>query len=138
MMRPITAAVVALICLGFFCACSDVEDKGRVPVMDDQAQAAPAEEVITVLNPLGTPPPVKLKPMAPRLDRMEGKTIYIVNDGYPGSGILLKELEKVLNKTYTDTTFVYRDKPGGMGRTDEALWEEMEEKADAMIIALGH
>jgi len=25
-----------------------------------------------------------------------------------------------------------------MGRYDEALWEEMEEKADAMIIALGH
>ena len=68
---------MALLCLGFFGACSHVEDKGRVPVTDDQAQAAPAEEVITVLNPLGTPPPIKLKSMAPRLDRMEGKTIYI-------------------------------------------------------------
>ena len=138
MKRHISAVVMALLCLGFFFACSDMEDKDRVPVPNDQTQAAPAEEKITVLNPLGTPPPLQLKPMAPRLDRMEGKTIYIVNDGYPGSGILLKELEKELNKAYTNTTFVYRDKPGGMGRSDEALWKEMEEKSDAMIIALGH
>ena len=107
MKRLITAAVVALLCLGFFCACSDMEDKDRVPVPNDQTQAAPAEEKITVLNPLGTPPPLKLKPMAPRLDRMEGKTIYIVNDGYPGSGIMLKELTAVCKEKFPNTTFVF-------------------------------
>ena len=103
------------------------------------AQAADEKKpVITVYNPLGTPPPIKLKAMAPRLDTIRGKTIYIVNDGYPGSGILLGELTAVMKEKYPDTTFVYKDKPGGMGSEDPALWKEMEEKADAMIIALGH
>ena len=108
------------------------------PYQQGQAQAKEVEQKISVLNPLGTPPPIELKPMAPRLDRMEGKTIYIVNDGYPGSGIMLKELTAVCKEKFPNTTFVCKDKPGGMGRYDEALWEEMEEKADAMIIALGH
>lgn len=94
--------------------------------------------ILTVLNPLGTPPPITLSPMAPRLDTLEGKTIYIVNDGYPGSGIMLGELTAVMKEKYPGTTFVYKDKPGGMGSEDAGLWKEMEEKADAMIIALGH
>jgi hypothetical protein len=103
------------------------------------ARTAKAEDpILTVLNPLGTPPPIKLKSMAPRLDTIKGKTIYIVNDGYPGSGILLGELTAVMTEKYPDTKFIYRDKPGGMGREDAALWDEMGQKADAMIIALGH
>jgi hypothetical protein len=108
------------------------------PNQQSLAQAKEVEQKITVLNPLGTPPPIKLKPMAPRLDTMEGKTIYIVNDGYPGSGIMLKELTAVCKEKFPNTTFVYKDKPGGMGRTDEALWKEIDERADAMVIALGH
>jgi hypothetical protein len=104
----------------------------------DALAANEKEPVLTVYNPLGTPPPITLLPMAPRLDTIEGKTIYIVNDGYPGSGILLGELTAVMKEKYPGTTFVYKDKPGGMGREDADLWKEMEEKADAMIIALGH
>lgn len=96
------------------------------------------EPVLTVLNPLGSPPPIELLPMAPRLDTIDGKTIYIVNDGYPGSGIMLRELKKVFEEKYPNTTFVYRDKQTGMSTVDKALWKEMEENADAMILALGH
>lgn len=137
MKRLITAAVIALLCLCMLYACTHLEDKGRVSVTNDQTQAAPAKEVITVLNPLGTPPPVKLKPMAPRLDRMEGKTIYIVNDGYPGSGIMLKELTAVCKERFPNTTFLFKDREG-MGPYSEGFWEEIDEKADAIIIALGH
>ncbi|MFC1840234.1 hypothetical protein ACFL1N_11680 [Thermodesulfobacteriota bacterium] len=100
--------------------------------------ASMEKPVLTVLNPLGTPPPIKLKAMAPRMDTLENKTIYIINDGYPGSGILLGELKAVMEGKYPKTNFVYRDKPGGFGREDATIWKEMEEKADAMIIALGH
>jgi len=61
-----------------------------------------------------------------------------VNDGYPGSNVLCAELEKGFKETYPKTTFIYKDKRGGMGGEDAALWKEMEEKADAMIIPLGH
>ena len=124
----LSIAVIAVLCLGLFCS---------FPSMNDQVQAASTEK-ITVLNPMGTPPPVQLRSMAPRLDTIDGKTIYIVNDGYPGSNILCAELEKGFKETYPKTTFIYKDKRGGMGGEDQALWAEMEEKADAMIIPLGH
>lgn len=127
-------AVIITLCIGLFCIFPGLHSPA-------DAQAANVEDpVLTVLNPLGTPPPIKLMPMAPRLDTMKGKTIYIVNDGYPGSNILLGELTAVLKEKYPETKFVYKDKQSGIGfgREEPALWKEMEEKADAMIIALGH
>ena len=128
MKRYMFAAVIAALCLGLFCS---------FPSINNQVQAASTEK-ITVLNPMGTPPPIELKPMAPRLDTIEGKTIYIVNDGYPGSNILCAEMQKGFSEQFPNTTFIYKDKRGGMGGRDEALWAEMAEKADAMIIPLGH
>jgi hypothetical protein len=128
MKRYLFAAAIAILCLGLF---------SSFPTMSDQVQAASTEK-FTVLNPMGTPPPIELSPMAPRLDTIDGKTIYIVNDGYPGSNILCAELEKGFKETYPNTTVHYRDKNGGMRGEDTALWAEMEEKADAMIIPLGH
>lgn len=123
--------LVAVLCVvlfcGFFAVCSSA----------DVLAASDKDPVLTVLNPLGTAPPINLLPMAPRLDTLKGKTIYIVNDGYPGSNLLLGELKAVLEEKYPDTTFVYKEK-GGMGSKPPQLWKEMEEKADAMIIALGH
>ena len=40
-------------------------------------------EKITVLNPRGTPPTVELIPLAPRLESLTGKTIYIVDVNFP-------------------------------------------------------
>ncbi len=120
--------LIAAMCIGLFCSFPAVT-----------ALAADAKEpILTVYNPLGTPPPIQLKAMAPRLDTIKGKTIYIINDGYPGSGTMLKELTAVFKEKYPETTFVYKDKPGGMGSEDPGLWKEMEEKADAMVVALGH
>ena len=102
-------------------------------------RAADVEDpVLTVLNPLGTPPSIKLLSMASRLDTIKGKTVYIVNDGYPGSNILLGELKAVMEERHPDTEFIYRDKPGGMGGKVRELWDEINEKGDAMILALGH
>ncbi len=124
----IIAAAITVLCLGLFCS---------FPALNNQVRAASTDK-ITVLNPMGTPPPVQLKSMAPRLDTIDGKTIYIVNDGYPGSGNLCAEMEKGFKEKYPNTTFVYKDKGVGMGGRDQSLWKEMEEKADAMIIPLGH
>jgi hypothetical protein len=122
------------LCFSFACAHSPANVQKT-----QEAQAASVEDpVLTVLNPLGTPPPIKLLPMAPRLDTIKGKTIYIVNDGYPGSNILLGELKAVMEERHPDTKFVYRDKPGGMGGKVQELWNEIDEKGDAMILALGH
>ena len=128
-----------LIGLCFCFGCKGSTSTEEATQKGQETTAASVEDtILTVYNPLGTPPPITLKDMAPRLDSINGKTIYIVNDGYPGSGILLKELTAVMTEKYPDTKFVYKDKPGGMGSEDEALWNEINEKGDAMIIALGH
>jgi len=96
-------------------------------------------ERITVLNPLGTPPPVALKSQAPRLDTLDGKTIYLLSNGYPNSENVLHETVDWFKTNYPKTTFEYRHMPSAMsGRADPALWEEMKEKADAMILGIGH
>jgi len=137
----ISAVVMVLLCLGFFCACSDMEDKDRVPVPNDQTQAAPSEEKITVLTPLGNPPSIKLKTMSPRLDTLEGKTVYVVDNVYPGSDLLLTELAAWFEREMPNTKALYKRKQAAMGGfegIDQALWAEIKEKADAVIIGLGH
>ena len=103
------------------------------------AVAQSSTEKITVLNPLGTPPPVALRPQAPRLDTMDGKTIYLLSNGYPNSENVLLEMVDWFKTNYPKTTFEYRHMPSAMGgRADPAIWEEMKEKADAMILGIGH
>jgi len=75
MKKILSAALIAALCLGLF--------------LSIQVQAASAEEKITVLTPLGNPPNIKLKKMAPRLDTLDGKTIYFVDDGFIGGDNLL-------------------------------------------------
>lgn len=130
MKKHLNVAVMVTICLGLICS---------YQAAGSQAQAAPCDEKITVLTPLGSPPSIKLKAMAPRLDTLDGKTIYVVDDGFVGGDNLLYEMVDWFKANYPKTTAIYKRK-GGMGfaAEDPALWAEMKEKADAIIIGLGH
>ena len=126
-----SAIVAAALCLGLFCSFSTVNNQAV-------AQSKTAEK-ITVLNPLGTPPPIKLKTMAPRLDTIDGKTIYLVDDGFVGGDNLLYEIQDWFKENHPKTTTIFKRKGGGgFDAEDPALWAEMKEKADGIIIALGH
>ena len=139
MKRTIFATVMAGLCLLFLCACSHMEDKGRVSVLSEQTQAASSEEIITVLTPLGSPPSIQPKAMAPRPDTLEGKTVYIVDNGYPGSDLLLTEMAAWFERKMPNTKAFYKRKGGGdFEAVDPTLWAEIDEKADAVIIGLGH
>ena len=69
-----------------------------------------AEAKITVLNPLGQPPVLKVLAMAPRLDTLDGKTIYVVDVKYPSTKPFMEELVKVLSDKYPKTKWVLREK----------------------------
>jgi hypothetical protein len=138
MKRHTTVFLIAVLCLCLFCSYQALNSQAQVQTKAAPAAKKAADPIITVLNPLGTPPPLDLKAMAPRLNTMDGKTIYIVDDGYPGSDNLLLELEKGFKETYPKTNFHYVKKSTFMAQKDPALWAEMKEKADAMVIALGH
>ena len=93
---------------------------------------------ITVLNPRGIQPPIRLIPMAPRLDTLDGKTIYIVDTKYPLTAPFVQEVFKVMKEKYPKTTWIFREKLGSYFDDDPKLWAEIKEKGQGMIMAIGH
>ena len=133
MKRQISITVIALLFLSLFY----IYPIFKTPV---QAQGQAGEPQITVLSPRGQPPAIQLKQMAPRLDSLDGKTVYLVNDGYLGTDILLGEMQAWFKANMPEVTTIYKMK-GGMGgftAEDPALWAEIKDKADAVIMGMGH
>jgi hypothetical protein len=93
---------------------------------------------IAVLNPRGIQPPIRLIPMAPRLDTLDGKTIYIVDTKYPLTAPFVQEVFKVMKEKYPKTTWIFREKIGSYFDDDPKLWAEIKEKGHGMIMAIGH
>jgi hypothetical protein len=93
---------------------------------------------IEVLNPRGIPPPITLVPMAKRLDSLDGKTIYLVSDGFPGADAFLNQISIWFKKNMPSVTTVYRLKAGGFADDDPKLMAEIKDKGNAVIMAIGH
>ena len=107
-----------------------------VPLFFGLSQAQ--EPKITVLNPMGQPPPIARVPMAPRFTTLEGKTIYIVDIGFTDTHQLFTEMQKLLSEKYPKTTFIVRTKIGTYFDNDPKLWAEIKEKGHGMIMGVGH
>jgi len=99
---------------------------------------APSAAKIEALNPRGTPPPIQLVPMAPRLASLENKTIYLVSDGFPGADHFLDQVANWFKKNIPSVTTEYRLKAGGFADDDPKLWAEIKAKGQAVIMAIGH
>ncbi|MBM4262406.1 MAG: hypothetical protein FJ145_13375 [Deltaproteobacteria bacterium] len=50
-------------------------------------------EKLSVLNPMGCPPKITPKAMAPRLDSLDGKTVYLVDPRFDDSGLFLRQMQ---------------------------------------------
>jgi hypothetical protein len=95
------------------------------------------EAKVAVVNPRGTPPPIRLVPMAPRLDTLDGKTIYVINIGFGDT--FLPEVQKVMAEKYPKTTWIFRRKAGrDYFDDDPKLWAEIKERGNGMIMGMGH
>ena len=108
------------------------------PAQNHKTGAAPSGTQFTALNPKGSPPPVKLIPMAPRLDTIHGKTIYLVDTGFMSGGVLLQQMQSWFQKNYPDVTVVFRKKAGAYMEDDPPLWKEIKANGNAAIMAIGH
>lgn len=93
---------------------------------------------IEALNPRGMPPPITLVPMAPRLPSLDGKTIYLVSDGFPGADAFLNQIKIWFSKNMPSVSTEYRLKAGGFADDDPKLFAEIKAKGNAMIMAIGH
>ena len=93
---------------------------------------------LAALNPRGLPPPITLIPMAPRPASLDGKTIYLVSDGFPGADAFLNQISIWFKKNMPSVTTVYRLKAGGFADDDPKLFAEIKAKGQAVIMAIGH
>ena len=56
---------------------------------------------LVVHNPMGYPPKVSGKALAPRLDTLNGRTVYIVDCRFDDSDILLKSVQDWFTEDFT-------------------------------------
>ena len=91
-----------------------------------------------VLDPRGQPVHgIKQLPMAPRLDTLEGKTVYLIDGGFGGSYELLEEMQDWLSKNIPAVKTVVRRKAGNMFMDDPDLWTEIKERGNAVVMGVG-
>ena len=75
--------------------------------------------------------------MAPRLDNLNGKTVYLVNQGFGGSDIFLEQFQAWFAENMPAVKTVVRRKTGFIFRDDTSdLWKEIKEKGDAVIFGV--
>jgi hypothetical protein len=97
-----------------------------------------SEKEISVLNPLGQPPPIRASLLAPRLDSISAKKIYVVDVKFPASKPFLEELVRALRERYSETTWVPVEKQGNYFDDDPDLWSNIKKHADGAIVLVGH
>ena len=132
----ISVAVITVLCLSLFCSFLALNNQAQA---QGKKAAASADPKLTVFNPLGVAPTIKLKSMAPRPSTLDGKTIYLVDNGYLGTDNLLKEMVVWFEKNMPKTTVIFkRQAGGGFSSEDPKLWAEIKEKADGVVIGMGH
>jgi hypothetical protein len=93
---------------------------------------------ITVLNPMGYPPEVTHKSLAPRLETLDGKTIYLVDCRFDDSEILLKQIQMWFAEHMPSVRTVFKPISSVYTKDDPATWTEIQTNGDAAIIGVGH
>ena len=92
----------------------------------------------TVLDPRGQPTAViQPKPLAPRLDAIQGKTIYLVDVGFGGGWEFLEEAVGWFSHNLPSVKTVLLHKKGIMFVDEPEMWADMRRKADAVILGVG-
>ncbi len=98
-----------------------------------------SDSKITAVSPKGTPPPVHLYSMAPRVSSLDGKTIYLVDaTHFDGSETLLLKIQAWFQQNMPGVKTVFRKKAGVYAADDPKLWAEIKASAYATVMAIGH
>jgi hypothetical protein len=99
---------------------------------------ASAAKTFTVLSPLGTPPKITQKQTAPRLESLDGKTIYLVDCRFDDSIELLKQVEAWFAVHMPGVTTRIVSLSATYQKDDPKTWNEIKTNGDAAIIGVGH
>ena len=146
--------IVGAIILASYIGCkrlvgsADSEEK-KVTVLDPRGQPSgifgrrgtPDSHMMAIFNP-DTHPTIsrdELVPlrMAPRLDSLDNKTIYLVDTGFAGGKEFLEEVQAWFSKNMPSVKTVLRIKSGTPFSDSPELWAELKKKADGVVFGVG-
>ena len=96
-------------------------------------------KLVTVLNPAVTEKLAPRVSLAPRLNGLEGKTIYLVDMNYEGLGgtPVMAEMREWFAANMPRVHAVYKLKRGNYVEDDPALWKEIaSNKGDGVVLGV--
>ncbi len=93
---------------------------------------------IAVMNPMGYPPKIEQIGMAPRLDSLDGKTVYLVDCRFDDGDILFQQMHDWFKEHKPQVNAVFVHKSGTYTQDDSRLFDEIRQKADAVVLGTGH
>lgn len=101
----------------------------------------PGSHMMAIFNP-ETQPTISLDElvplrMAPRLDSLDNKTVYLVDTGFAGSHDFLEEVQDWFGRNMPSVKTVLRTKEGNMFSDSPDLWVELKKEADAIVFGVG-
>src|SRR5208283_2966714 len=102
----------------------------QIAVLNPEAELRPSSEGKSAKMPASF--------LAPRLDTLSGKTVYLVNQGFGGSALFMEQVAGWLAEHIPTVKVVHKRKTGFIFRDDTSdLWQEIkEEGGDAFIFGV--
>jgi hypothetical protein len=109
------------------------------PAQVARKAAVSKDKLIAVLNPAVADKLAARVPLAPRLNTLEDKTIYLVDTNYEGMGRtpVLEEMQAWFAKNKPNVKIIFKLKSGNYAADDPDLWKEIaSNKANGVIIGV--
>ena len=122
---------------------------GKITILDPRGQPTgvfgrrgePGSHMMAIFDPR-TQPVISIddlapRRMAPRLDTLSGKTIYLVDTGFAGSNDFLEEVHDWFTKNMPDVKTVLHAKGGNTFADDPETWALLKKEADGVVFGVG-
>ena len=86
------------------------------------------------VNPRGVMPVMNLTPSAPGLSDLKDKIVYVINIGKPYAEGLLRAIADLVSERFPTAEVVHVMKKTAYYSEEPELWNEVKERANAVII----
>jgi len=98
-------------------------------------------DMMDIMNPV-LQPKLRLEnltslQMAPRLDRLDHKRVYLIDIGFAGSREFMEEMKNWFSSHIPSVKITIRSKDGTVFSDSPELWAEAKQNADAVIMGVG-
>jgi hypothetical protein len=125
------------------------KDNAKIAVLDPRGQPTgifgrrldPDSMPFAIHDPVNQPrdtiESLRTMKMAPRLDSLDGKNVYLVNTGFAGGKEFIEELDEWFKQNRPAVKTVVRHKKTSMFTDEPELWKEIKANGDAAILGVG-